>query len=293
MFRLGFASLIFICTQVLGQAMDEDAQLLLDMQQSRPQDTFESLLAGETQVPMVVQEAETTISKGVAVILTEAGQGPLYHQGVAPLANELNKVGWVTFSIPAPILKSSQQAPANSQGQADTQVANEQSANMTDPQKPLARFESVKQISEQQIQSQQQQIQLLMRAAASRATDFAGFFMVVSQGASAAWLTKLYSEGRLESPDALVAVGPYWPDRKLNNELASLLANTSMPVLDITSQWDNTWAQQTHEQRRIAARKSLKLHYRQRQLLDVPLAEHQQFAYLAKEIYGWVTHMGW
>ena len=65
-----------------------------------------------------------------------------------------------------------------------------------------------------------------------------------------------------------------------------------MPVLDLYSSDDNGWAQKTVAQREIAAIKSLKLQYRQRELLGFNTHQHYS-VYISKEIYGWVSHMGW
>lgn len=285
---------LFVPSAAFCQALDMDAQLLLDIQQSQFPDTYESLLIGDKQLPIIVREATTTIGKGVAVVLAETGKGPLHHEGVAALAGQLNQYGWITFSIPAPHLSAQIEEPTQpdtAEPATDETQESQQSENAPQPAPPG--YSVSDNISTQIVQKHEQQIQAVMRAAANRALDYTGFFMVISQGTSAAWLTKLYSEGKLESPDAMVTVSPYWPDRALNNQLPELLANTPMPILDVYSPWDNNWVNQTREQRQIAARKGLKLHYRQRQLLGLPLQQDQQFAYLAKEIYGWLSHMGW
>jgi hypothetical protein len=65
-----------------------------------------------------------------------------------------------------------------------------------------------------------------------------------------------------------------------------------MPVLDLYNSRDNEWSQATVTQREIATIKSLKLQYRQRELLG--FNQYRQYnAYLSKEIYGWLSHMGW
>ena len=65
-----------------------------------------------------------------------------------------------------------------------------------------------------------------------------------------------------------------------------------MPVLDLHSSQDNGWSQKTVARRQVAAVKSLKLQYRQRELLG--FNKYLQYnAYLSKEIYGWLSHMGW
>ena len=116
--------------------------------------------------------------------------------------------------------------------------------------------------------------------------------MVISKGTSAAWLSKIYAENTLDVPDAFVAFSPYWPDRKRNQRLPEWIANTSMPVLDLYSSSDNEWARKTVAQREIEAIKSLKLQYRQRELLGFNLYQPHN-TYISKEIYGWLSHMGW
>ena len=105
----------------------------------------------------------------------------------------------------------------------------------------------------------QQQLISLLQAASEKSQEYPGFFLVISKGTSAAWLSKIYTEKKLATPDAFVTISPYWPDRKYNQRLPEWIANTPMPVLDLYSSDDNGWAQKTVAQREIAAIKSLKL----------------------------------
>jgi hypothetical protein len=80
--------------------------------------------------------------------------------------------------------------------------------------------------------------------------------------------------------------------REKSQRLPQWIANTPMPVLDLYNSRDNGWSQTTVSQREIASIKSLKLQYRQRELHGFN-TYHQYNVYLSKEIYGWLSHMGW
>jgi hypothetical protein len=131
-----------------------------------------------------------------------------------------------------------------------------------------------------------------MQSLLDKSTEYPGFVVVVSEGTTAAWLAKMYNEQLVTEPDAFVSLSAYWPQIELNDQIAGYLANTSFPVLDMYSQWDNKWTITTAEKRRIAAVKALKLHFRQTELIGVPIGQGQH-QYLTKQIIGWLTFMGW
>jgi hypothetical protein len=121
-----------------------------------------------------------------------------------------------------------------------------------------------------------------------------GHRIIVSQGITAATIAKLISD---ENPttqeiDALVINNPYWPIRKLNNQVPMVIAQTSIPVLDLTSHWDNSWSKQTENKRRIEARTALKEVYRQTEVIGQSF-DHTQMDYISREIKGWTTYLGW
>ena len=78
----------------------------------------------------------------------------------------------------------------------------------------------------------------------------------------------------------------------LNKQVAGYFAEAGMPLLDLYNQWDNKWTLSTAEQRKIAAAKALKLHFRQVELIGVPIGQGQH-RYMTKQIIGWLTYMGW
>jgi hypothetical protein len=131
-----------------------------------------------------------------------------------------------------------------------------------------------------------------MQSLLDKSAEYPGFVVVVSEGTTAAWLAKMYDEQLITEPDAFVSISAYWPQIELNDQIAGYLANTSFPVLDLYSQWDNKWTITTAEKRRIAAVRALKLHFRQTELIGVPIGQGQH-QYLTKQIIGWLTFMGW
>ena len=295
-----------------------NSQLLktLDLQRELFSDQYQSVEIGDQSFIYLLQENTTAITRGVAVLLADSGVTVAKKQGFVPLAQELNKLGWVTIILPAPEIAFTPVVTENTatEDTESTEVAttyiNPAEDNDTAPENNDTTPENnqaetdvaldnvdinksvVSSMNETAFLQHEQQLIALLQAAVEKSQEYPGFLLVISEGTSAAWLSKIYAEQSLATPDGFVTISPYWPDRKFNQLLAQWLADTPMPVLDLYNQWDNEWARQTVTQREIAAIRSLKLQYRQRQLLgvDTPL---QNSAYLSKEIYGWLSHMGW
>ena len=274
----------------------------MDIQRGLFTDTYQSLDIDGQQIIYVLQENTTAITRGVAVMIADSSIPILGQEGFISLANEMNKIGWVTILIPAPDigfipiiipeaeLKDVQKTTAEIETKnfANTQVTS-LSATLLDLD---INQSAVTTIDDSAFIKHEQQLVSLLQAVIEKSQDYPGYFLVISKGTSAAWLSKIYAEKTLDAPDAFVMVSPYWPDRKHNQRLPEWMANTPMPVLDLHSSWDNGWARKTVSRRQIAAVKALKLQYRQRKLLGFTM--HQQHsAYIGKEIYGWISHMGW
>ncbi|MEP1448298.1 MAG: DUF3530 family protein [Paraglaciecola sp.] len=295
--------LVTLCSQSYG-APDKQLLRRLDIQRGLFSDTYQSFEIDEQQVIYVLREHTTAIARGVAVMIADTGVPITSEAGFSGLADELNKIGWVTILLPAP---DAGFTPTIYREQAPNSVENEIIAEgaepvaATDPQE-LAPTETATNMDISQAAvsvidnvafiKHEQQLVALLQAVIEKAKEYPGFFLVISKGTSAAWLSKIYAEKTVESPDAFVAISPFWPDRKHNQRLPIWIANTTMPVLDLFSGGDNGWAQMTVAERQIAAIKALKLQYRQRKLLGFNTSSYHS-GYVSKEIYGWVSRMGW
>jgi hypothetical protein len=307
---LFFFVLVALCSQSLATP---DNQLLrkLDIQRGLFADSYQSFEIDDQPIIYVLQENTTAITRGVAVLIADSGIPIVGQEGFAALANELNKIGWVTILIPAPdigfmptsvpetaleddVTTTDAQSPLPSETDTDTDTDTD--TQVSSPTAPLLDLDinqsAVTTLDDQAFIKHQQQLVSLLQAVTEKSQEYQGFFLVISKGTSAAWLSKIYAEKTLNPPDAFVMISPYWPDRKHNQRLPQWIANTPMPVLDLYSSSDNAWSRKTVTQREIATIKALKLHYRQRELLGFNI--HQQHStYIGKEIYGWISHMGW
>lgn len=279
-FRLFLSVLFFFQCTTVAAAVDKQLLHDLDLRRALFSDQYSSIKVGEQDMLIIINENTTAISRGTALLVTDSGSTINSQQGLAPLVEQLTGLGWVTILLPSPA--DDLFLPSESLPETD--------ANIDLP--PDLIKTSASQLNQQVFDEHLQRITLIMQAALQKAKDYPGFVLVIAQGTSAATLSQLYAEQKITAPDALVVISPYWPDRKFNNQLANFLASTPMPVLDIYSKWDNSWSQASIKARKIAAIRALKLQYRQREIIGVGLIQ-QPTTYVSKEIYGWLSHMGW
>lgn len=262
-----------------AEAVQLDAQAMLneDLQQSLPAHQYRTLLAGEQEFTLLVSNSTTVNTRGVAILVNDYGIAHMGVRSLAPLTPYLNDTGWATLVLTAP----------GTQFNPDPQ-------DQTEDQKPARSepFKPSRLMTPAQFDRHEQQLLQRMTASLPLTTDYPGFVLIIAQGTSAAWLLKLYTDGALELPDALVTLAPYWPDPERNRQISDYMGAIQTPVLDIYNQWNNEWTLISRQERQVAALKALKVHYRQREIIGQPLAINQH-PYLAKEIYGWLTHMGW
>jgi hypothetical protein len=270
--------LLFATLSSFAQTLDPLDMRTDDVKRRFSENRFDILLAGEQEVAVIIQESTVAISKGAVIMLSDTGQTPLGSRSLDSVATLLNQYGWATLLAAPPIIGLSQETSDNAQ---------ENNTNIE-----VLPTDGLQAIVQENFDTHQQQLQLLMQSLLDKSTEYPGFVVVVSEGTTAAWLAKMYNEQLVTEQDAFVSLSAYWPQIELNDQIAGYLANTSFPVLDMYSQWDNKWTITTAEKRRIAAVKALKLHFRQTELIGVPIGQGQH-QYLTKQIIGWLTFMGW
>ncbi|WP_371193677.1 hypothetical protein [Glaciecola sp. SC05] len=123
-----------------------------------------------------------------------------------------------------------------------------------------------------------------------KATEQSGYHVFFAQGMSAQSLISMNTSGI--QLDALIINNLYWPERTINHSLARQMAKISPPLLDLVSSQDNLWALATEHARQTSAKVEIKAHYRQRQIGSLGLNTDLSLD-MAKEIYGWLTYLGW
>ena len=266
--------LVGLSSHVYSQeTLSPTALLTADIQQRQPASEVTQLLAGREEISVQTQEATVPLTRGVAIIVTEAKHGLFGGSGVSSIADSLNKWGWFTLILPAPMLNFS-----NDNSLMPEETLNARSSLSPFNQEGLTRYSLA--------------LSQRIEAAFNAVESTPGYRLIISHGVSSAGLIRLYSQGSLIEPDGLVVAGPFWPQSQLNRELPTQLALTAFPVLDLTNEWDNRWSQKTQTLRSTKATTELKMHYRQRDIVGTEYNQ-QQYHYLAKEIYGWLTFLGW
>ncbi|GGD48626.1 hypothetical protein GCM10011357_00650 [Lacimicrobium alkaliphilum] len=251
-----------------------------DIQRGFPEHQYRQLEAGEQRFAALFSEHTIPNNMGVAILVNDFSLSHLGNQSLGPLARHLNDEGWVTLVITAPEIEL-----YAVQESGDSEDAAEQP-------KSIQPIEPASILSTEQYERFETLISERVDAAIQFTQNYPGFVLVISQGSSAAALLNHYAQQQTGLPDALVTVSPYWPEPARNHQLAEKMAGLTIPVLDIYNRWNNAWTLSQRQQRLIAAEKALKMHYRQREIVGTDLYAHQ-YPYIAKEVQGWLIHMGW
>lgn len=289
-----------------------------DIERTISADAFETTLVNNEEVLFVINEANLAITKGVAVIIGEAGSNSLSHLSMSQLVEPLNDFGWVTVLVSAPTVAftgehnelipdmpsvpNTNGAATDTPPDANAQTSNAQTSNADPaassttntamPAQPVFPQTEAQVFQNTDFLRHETQLVALMEQVVTYSSRYPGFFLVIAKGTTSAFLAKLYAEEKIGQPDAFVTLGTYWPERPRNKALAKYLGEIETPVLDLYNSWDNGWTKTTAKLRRIEAERALKLHYRQREIVGQAY-DSEQYQYIAKEIYGWLTYMGW
>jgi cellobiose-specific phosphotransferase system component IIB len=302
-FLVGFVLLSSIVS--IGSAAQSGSVTELtntDMQYQLHSDQFTLIDVGDNKVPILISLSEQPITKGVVLIIGDADM-PLGRQdSLSHVAKYLPSIGWTTVVMPSLGLSlgSNMVVPIES---SDTQTFNDtQKANTDNVTIAAAEQASKNLISEKtedtvaNSKNNSSAVSAVSEAALIVYSQEVETYLaaILTHMQTAATIAKLVSERDtlMQQIDALVINNPYWPIRKLNNKLPMIIAQTRIPVLDLVSQWDNSWSKQTERKRRIKARTELKEVYRQTDIIGQPL-DQIQMQYIAREIKGWTTYLGW
>lgn len=120
-----------------------------------------------------------------------------------------------------------------------------------------------------------------------------GFRLVLLQGQSAVvGMSTITEQSNNYQIDGLVTINPYWLNYDIHQQVPQIIGQLQLPLLDLVSTTDSPLAKTYAQQRENAARVNLLKMYRQRTLLG-PSSMGISEQYIAKEIVGWTTFMGW
>ncbi len=280
MLKLFTPILGLLLTMLTPVALSQVDTLSEDLERRFHPDDLEQVLVGETTLSVIPQQSAVPLSRGVAILLVDAGYQGLRLAAAQQLATQLNQWGWHTLIAPSLL---------------DVSLVAEQSAESA-----MVHPRSSSQQAWYDYDRTQTQLSLLVTALYNHTSAHKGFKLLVSQGMTAAHLIELAANEQIPAPDSMVVISPFWPERRKNLAIGESLAQTRFPVLDINLIHHNLWNSQTYKTRKQAAHTALKLHYRQRSIQadDLPSnsyidATSPQVTKLSKEIYGWTNYLGW
>ena len=143
-------------------------------------------------------------------------------EGFSALANELNKVGWVTILLQAPDIGFIPTFSPDVAIEEDVKTAVAKETDSSTKKQMLTASNvdrdisqsAVTTIDKQAFAEHEQQLVSHLQAAFEKSQEYPGFFLVISKGTSAAWLSKIYAEKTLDAPNAFVTISPFWPEKK-------------------------------------------------------------------------------
>lgn len=246
-----------------------------DLLRYAPETEIKSLIAGESQFTALISEQDGSVIRGSALLLPDISLHPNQSATFYQLRYALNQYGWISVAGIMPEIMHQQLKDELQLKQLIERPNNTLDVVLEDTQKQYIN-----------------QLQLVMSSMLEEASAYPGLRMIVAQGATAGWLVEGLASQQLEMPDVLVLISPYLPDQKLNQKLPAKIAQLPVPILDVWSERDNPWAKATVMARKKASKRYLTMHYRQRELFGFRGLETTD-ARLGKEIYGYVTYLGW
>ncbi|WDE12378.1 DUF3530 family protein [Thalassomonas haliotis] len=225
------------------------------------------LLAGPEDFTTLIKDELTSNSRGVAILLPDWQQGATAANSLNYLRKVLPDQGWTTIAI------QPYEKPANYPSIA-LKPEEQQEANKTS------------------LEQYRQKLSAMMTAVMEKAKSYPGIFLVIAQGSHAALLTDLYQEEKVPLPNALVVLSSYMLTATENETYAKTLAQTELPVLDLSLKRDHPLAIGNAELRQAYANKEMKASYRQRILHNFTAGYYPEES-LLREINSWLRYEGW
>lgn len=139
--------------------------------------------------------------------------------------------------------------------------------------------------AQQAVQAFRQQWAEQVKDLLKNAGDNSGHRLWVAQGSSAAWLASLLAAQQLPAPEALILLDAAYPAKDANAVMARELVQLPLPVLDLYRDTPHPWRQQAADERKLQARRSNKLDWRQQ--------TYQTPSQWDNQVKGWLHRIGW
>ena len=225
-----------------------------DLSWQLPADEITELLAGDKSFLALKRAAFTAKVKGTILFVPDWSQHASSPKYLNLLRKEFNDYGWDTLAIAVPEAPFENDAPS--------------------------------------LDSYKEQLQQRITVAMTSVMTDNSIVVVVAQGSSAALISQLYADKKLQEPQSLVLLEAYLPAADQQRSLALAIAKQQVPTLDLMQQQGNQQIAAQWQLRKQLAKQQQKLLYRQREISGlIAQAETQQRVF--KEIHGWLSFQGY
>lgn len=255
------------------------------------------------ELPFIRYSARQPIVKGVTILVSEIQAQGQIDPTLHALAKRLPDWGWHTVLITPnqdyiKAIDVNESGATETEEPNDTAIAQEGDAPTTEnsqvnlPQTGLKANSLQAPSLPYSYDEYLHFLNLLNDAINKKFAQQPGYKVMYASGTSASALITLLAKSNNTQIDALIVNNPYWPEPEQNQQVPQELATLPMPVLDLVSDSDNSWAKQTAVKRIVASKVALKAMYRQRDIIggNLGISQHD---YLSKEVVSWTYSLGW
>lgn len=283
--------LVSTCISASAQNITSSELFETDIKHTQLSDLYTLIETDKESFSVQFKPSQQALNKGLVVFIPDANSQLGQSTSLMALAHKLPQFGWSTVLMSSSDLADKvdeQQAPSENQQTQENQTEEKSLI------KELMAKVDFNPFQEEAYESFEEMLSQRLLAVENNYQNVLGRRVIVTQGVSASALLMQLQESSGEQipADALIINNPYFPVYEKNKQIPNLVAQISLPMFDIVSSGDNRWSNSTQDKRRIAARIALRQNYRQQ--APYGLSKHEdELNRLAKDIYGWTTHLGW
>ncbi|MDT0595420.1 DUF3530 family protein [Glaciecola petra] len=252
------------------------------------------------EVPLLTFESLQVATKGTIVLVSDNQTQTGSVANMAKLAKELANWGWnaILITPTSEYLVSISNNETNASESSDSDNDNNETSTTAEENIPAPQtgiHASIWQTQElaYDLQSYGVFLNTIVAEALKAPASQMGFRLMLLEGQSAVvGMSTIMEQENTFQIDGLVTINPYWLDYEVHKQVPMFIPKLQMPMLDLLSPSDSALARKYAQQRQNSARVNLVKMYRQRTLLGAGLQSLPE-QYVAKEIVGWTTFMGW
>jgi hypothetical protein len=253
-FKVLVMTLLLSCASYASELTSMEDWHKSDLTWQLPAEEITELLAGDTSFLALKRAAFTAKAKGTILLIPDWSQHAASPNYLNLLRKEFNDYGWHTLAIAVP------DAPFEPDNTA--------------------------------LDGYKKQLQQRIEVAMSMALTENSTVIVVAQGSSAALISQLYADKKLQEPRSLILLEAYLPQPEQQRSLALAIAKQQIPTLDLMQQQGNQQVAAQWQLRKQLAKQQQKLLYRQREISGL-IAQSETQQRVFKEIYGWLSYQGY